>query len=112
MLRGTRTQYLRRTYYFVVVAGFLSLNVLVFSLVLASTGWQRKGGAALLLLTDIFMLLLVIARLTDKHWYREQAELQRKASLRRGASISFPSNPATKRSLAFAKRLFGRRESD
>ena len=111
MLRGTRTQYLRRGYYFVVVAGFLSLNAVFFSLVLASTGWQRKGGAAVLLLTDIFMLLLAISRLTDKQRYREQAELQRKASLRRGP-IHFPAARAHERALAFAKRLFGRRESD
>ena len=111
MLRGTRTQYLRRAHYLVVVAGFLSLNVVLFSIVLDSTGWQRKGWAAVLLLTDNLYVLLAISRLTDKQFYRDRAELEREASLRRGP-IYFPSARATERALAFARRLFRRRELD
>jgi hypothetical protein len=88
---------------------------MLFSVALASTGWQRKGCAAVLLLIDILTLLLAISRLTDKQWYRGQAKLQRKMNQRGADAVylpGYPSTRATEKALAFAKRLFGGRESD
>jgi hypothetical protein len=97
----------------VSISGLLAANVVFFSLVLASTGWQRKGWAAILRLTDILMPLLVISRLTDRQLDNEMAEAERKAN-QSASGFYFPGWPsarATERALAFAKRVFGRRES-
>jgi hypothetical protein len=115
MLRGTRTQYLRRrTRLFFWLS--VPLAIFLFSVpVVVSTGWQRIAWAAVLLPPLIFALLLVISRLTDKQWFREQAELQRKMNQSGADAVylpGWPSSRATEKAIVFAKRLFGRPKSD
>ena len=59
--------------------------------------------------TYILSLLLAFARLTDKQWYKQMAKAGRKAT-QRGA-VYLPAHFRAN-SIAFARRLFGRRESD
>ncbi len=111
MLRGTRTQYLRRsTRLFVWV--WVSLAIFVFSApIVTSTGWQRMAWAAVILPPGIFAVLLVISTLTDTRAYRKQAELQREANQRGDGTVNLP-GLYRPRAIAFAKRLFDRRKSD
>ena len=115
MLRGTRTQYLRRQLYFGVWPGVFLLFFVFSTPVMLSTGWQRMAWAAVLLPAYILIVLLTIARLTDKRWYREQVGLQRKMNQRGADAVylpGWPSSRATEKAIAFAKRLLGRPKSD
>jgi hypothetical protein len=110
MLRGTRTQYLRRLQYFFLWFGFFSWFCILSVPVVLSTGWERIFWLCVSVPMYILSLLLGITRLTDKRWYRWIAEAERKANQRRGP-IYFPST-VTERALAFAKRIFGGDKSD
>jgi hypothetical protein len=110
MLRGTRTQYLRRQRYILFIVALFATAMFWVPLVL-STGWFKTVCEFVVPPAYVLYILMAVSRLTDKQSYRDRAELERKASLRRGR-IYFPSARAHERALAFAKRLFGRRESD
>ena len=110
MIRGTRTQYLRRSMRLFVWV-WVPLAIFVFSApIVLSTGWQRVAWAAVLLPPGIFAVLLMISMLTNKQFYREQAKLQRKMNQLGADAVylpGYPSTRATEKALAFAKRLFG-----
>jgi hypothetical protein len=59
----------------------------------------------------VFTVLLMFSKLTDKRYYREQAELQRKMNQRGADAIYVPGLRRTK-AIAFAKRVFGGLKSD
>jgi len=111
MLRGTRTQYLRRLQRLMFWI-FVPLALLIYAVpvVVLSAGWERILWISVMVPMYILCLLLFITRLTDKRWYRWIAEAERKANQRRGP-IYFPST-VTERALAFAKRIFGGDKSD
>ena len=111
MLRGTRTQYLRRRQYLSTWI-WVPFSFFFYSIpVVLSTGWQRIALAAVLLPTWILALLVVISRLSDTQWYRKQADLQRKMN-QRGADATYMPGLHRKKAIAFAKRLFGKPRSD
>ena len=111
MLRGTRTQYLRRRqrlmfWLFVPFgASFLFVPVVL------STGWERIFWASVMVPMYIFTLLLGIARLTDKRWYRQMAQAGQGANKRGADATSLP-GLYRPRAIAFAKRIFGGGKSD
>jgi hypothetical protein len=59
----------------------------------------------------ILVVLLAIARLTDKQGFREQAALQRKMN-QRGADATYIPGLHRTKAIAFAKRVFGGPKSD
>jgi hypothetical protein len=59
----------------------------------------------------ILVLLLAIARLTDKQAYRELAAQQRKMN-QRGADATYMPGLHRTKAIAFAKRVFGGPKSD
>ncbi len=110
MLRGTRTQYLRRRQSILFWVGLPFLLCMFAAPVADSTGWERKFWISVMVPTYILSLLLAFARLTDKQWYKQMAKAGRKANQHRGP-IYFPPSGAT-RALAFAKRIFGGGKSE
>jgi hypothetical protein len=110
MLRGTRTQYLRRQRYLLFIA-VLPGTAMFWTPLVLSTGWFRTVCEFVIPPTYVLYILMAVSKLTDKRSYREQARLQQKASLHRGR-IHFPAARATERVLAFTKRLFGRQDSN
>jgi hypothetical protein len=110
MLRGTRTQYLRRQRYLLFIAALPAMTIFLVPLVLC-TGWWRVVGEVVLPPICVLYILVAVAKLTDNHSYRERARLEQNASLRRGP-IYFPAARAHERALAFVRRLFGRRDSN
>jgi hypothetical protein len=111
MLRGTRTQYLRRRQYIFVWVGIPFWFCFLAVFVALSTGWWRTFWEVVMPPTFILVTLLAIARLTDKQWYREQAHLQREMN-RRGADATYMPGLYRTRAITFAKRLFGQRNSN
>src|SRR5215472_17141819 len=95
MLRGTRTQYMRRIQRFGVLIVILSGCGLFAVPMTLSSGWQRIASVAIALAFYIWIELFAIARLADKQWYRERAQLQREAGKHRGP-ISFRLRVRTK----------------
>ena len=111
MLRGTRSQYLRRRNYISVWVG-IPFAACFFAIPVAlSTGWWRTFWEVVMPPAFILSILLGIARLTDKRWYREQAALQRKMN-QRGADATYMPGLHRTKAIAFAKRVFGGSKSD
>ncbi len=111
MLRGVRTQYLRRRLRLLSVFAFLGTNSLLFGGVLFCTGRQRIVATVCLLLLNILMLESVILTLTDKQRYKREAKVGREAN-QRGADAINLSGDFRPKALAFAKRFFVRPKSD
>jgi hypothetical protein len=107
MLRGTRTQFLRRRAYFTVVL-LPVLVILLSALVVGSTGRDRIFFAVS---DGAFIIAGVrnVLRLTDKRWLKEQAKMQRRATAHGDGSIRLRGDYRP-RAIAFAKRLFAKRE--
>ena len=109
MLRGTRTQYLRRQRYILFIAVLPATPIFLIPLV-GSTGWLRIALEVVLPPIYVLYILMAVSRLTDKQSYRQQAKLQRKMNQRGADAVhlpGYPSTRATEKALAFAKRLFG-----
>jgi uncharacterized membrane protein len=111
MLRGTRTQYLRRRQYLSVWIWVPFAFCLCAIPVALSTGWQRILWAFIMGSLYIFVLLHIISRLTDKQWYKQMAESGLKAN-QRGADAVYMPGLYRPKAIHFAKRLFSKRKSD
>jgi len=91
-----------------MVAGFLSFNVLVGSMFLATSGWARSVWLATLLLCNPVGLLAFVLGPKRKA-LREQADLQRHATAHGDGTVRLPM-AHQRNAVTFAKRLFGRQK--
>jgi hypothetical protein len=114
MLRGTRTRYLWRRANISAVASVLSATTLFSVPLVLATGWWRIVFFVLVPPVYILMLLVMISG-PNKHLLKERAKQQQEAT-RYGDGVShvpgYPSSRTTKKALAFARRVFGREQSD
>ena len=114
MLRGTRSQYVRRAHYFSLVPTVAILIGLPICMVLASQGWIKILAVVSLLLGSLGAFLLVIFA-TNKQWQKAQAELGRKNNQHAHATYFptgyYPSPRDYPTIRSFLKRLFQRKSN-